>query len=1574
MASAQTAEPAAVRIGTAPLVSPDAAKAYFDGLGNGVTPDTFALPTDDVDGIVATVGRDPAALAGFVRDNIDMVWSYGLGRGARAAAIDHAGTAFDQAQLLVELLKAAGDTSARYQLGRLTLTGAQFQAWTGITSAKAACQLLSSGGIPASINGETKADCGYTGTVSEVVMGHVWVQATVNGKTVIYDPSVKTYARNDKAAPVPVAAKAGYAAGSALSVATDTSSTDPADRMKSGSEQGVDYVQALRGGALDGLLDTRAGALLADTDAKLLAEDKPAGRLADLVNEAEIQPGTDAGGPSHGNVDATWADIPDAYRTKLRVEVRFTKVNRLSGLIEDIQLLASDLFADRIAAHKLVLDNNFNRIEAAAPSTQTSGNPNSGLNKLVATLRLRGEDIGDIDLVQGVVAQEVRDGRATRILLTANHPYAALAGAYMDAQVTKAVDLTLPVAIVNGWGWTGPQTTTRWGSRLDRLSPATNSTSRGCDDFDSQQEPTCSPYMSTIGDARREQMAGAWLAQSGTAARLHATLADAHFVQHHSLGVVAADIKLSAIDRIKASQGDSAGSSQWFYTIADSFDRIDIDSAISLTSRTADTVARRAGLLATAHTLEALEGQAPVEAADTPDAVSTTTRLAWANQPSTGYTGNDPALNTDPAIKTSTTTWISAGPRRFYQYNKDNAAQATALTLVEGMAERTDKDPLNPNDPLLRGNGAYVQGLGSSNNGFKTRLAAAVATYANAGFQVVTSAESFLGPGARIGDIGRNSSSDASGHNFVTYTHSVSRARGGALIATKYDAQGEPVEIAHVAVNFNSLAKGGGAGIQSFQKAQYDPSTAADVLKAKFVDRSSERGVDLKSGKLTYQSPVGLTVGSGKFPYQLSASMVWRGGQREQLGQTPQSAYAPQTPWTTNWASSASFSSSVAEMMGSGDLRATAGTVVAFLALQDIYRADPSPQREAVAALAANWWLGKAAGNVVTLTVGSTTQQFVRLTNGSWISPGGSPAMLSVTGSRKPYIESSCITSGAGGGASATYPQNRGWDYRGLVLSVTSPSGDTQRFDHAFVTDTTEYYGCFVQQGFRLARWDFKQGVNIYLTYDAAPGQQQNLLSVTNNLGRRLTFGRSGKDWIDNGLTGGDRRVFHTNDGWSQSGPDGQVHGFAHQVVNDQYRLTEVQRPLPATPYIRWTYDALSRVKGIADAQAVADPASRGAWGFAYAAGLGGVRTDPLGGRYAAHYDTDGRLRRVLDELGRATLLTPDGRGRVVEYLYPMGEKQLLTYDTRNNPTSLTRVARSGPASTSVKVAWHPTLNKPTSITDARLAVTSLTYDTGTGLLTRLEQPAVTPYGGSAARPTTNFTYDDFGRLEEATDPTGMVTEYFYTPGNETLASQVVDKGSSPHKNLTTSFTYNVHGDLTGVTTPRGALVSADYNVRRQPLYEETRAGATALAPQTSTTLLSRTEWVYDAVGRVEAEKRSSDMPGIPYAVTTTLYSPTDKPTRVTDPLNRVTQTDYDALDRAIRVTDPLGRVSEVVYDIAGRKWKERSAVGTAVAQDSATYTYFSDDTVATITDPRGHALSHAYDGFGRLSVLSYAD
>ncbi len=68
--------------------------------------------------------------------------------------------------------------------------------------------------------------------------------------------------------------------------------------------------------------------------------------------------------------------------------------------------------------------------------------------------------------------------------------------------------------------------------------------------------------------------------------------------------------------------------------------------------------------------------------------------------------------------------------------------------------------------------------------------------------------------------------------------------------------------------------------------------------------------------------------------------------------------------------------------MGETDARAAAGTVAAILAQQDIYRGAASIQREAAALLVGAWWLRQVSGNVVTVSVGANTRQFVRGVDG----------------------------------------------------------------------------------------------------------------------------------------------------------------------------------------------------------------------------------------------------------------------------------------------------------------------------------------------------------------------------------------------------------------------------------------------------------------------------------------------------------------------------------------------------------------------------------------------------------------
>ena len=200
---------ASVNLTTAPLVTPTNAWSYYGTATThtiGVAAPTTTPP--EIMEIARALGAGrysntayATAVYEYVRNNIANDFRFGLSKGARGALIDQSGTAFDQAQLMVALLRQ-GNVSATYQGGTISVTASQFGLWTGLVTglventqtfsvqAQAACQFLADGGIPAAINGSTSCT-GLTGNLSTsgtpVVMAHVWVLA--NGT--IYDPAFK---------------------------------------------------------------------------------------------------------------------------------------------------------------------------------------------------------------------------------------------------------------------------------------------------------------------------------------------------------------------------------------------------------------------------------------------------------------------------------------------------------------------------------------------------------------------------------------------------------------------------------------------------------------------------------------------------------------------------------------------------------------------------------------------------------------------------------------------------------------------------------------------------------------------------------------------------------------------------------------------------------------------------------------------------------------------------------------------------------------------------------------------------------------------------------------------------------------------------------------------------------------------------------------------------------------------------------------------------------------------------------------------------------------------------------------
>jgi len=1552
IAAAQTGPTPSTKIATAPLISPSAAATYYASLGSLATTSTttsspslgtLAMQNEVVELARALDAGDPTssttAVYQYLRDNIDTVWMYGLQKGAVGVSVDRAGTAFDQAAFMVEILRRISGVTANYQIGTVTPTPAQFQSWTGLTSASAACQLLANGGIPAIINGTTQGDCNYgAATISSITFSHIWVQVTIGGSTYLYDPALKPRTQTAGAS---LATLTGLSTGQAFTQATSS--------MASGSTLGVNYVSQLNAGQLNSTLQTYGVTAQNWIDANAPAgkvEDVVGGSHITLATPAQLAPSTTL--PYTATPAATWTSsiagltgIPDAYRTTLRVQG-----SRLTTGDAVLPLFDQTSFVDDIYGRRLIV------------VTRNGGSCCGGQDSLKL--------VDEFDHVLGVWSGQTSGDppgmNYATLVLTANHPYAAsvtpgvVDGSYMDTTVTKHATMWMPLTIVHSWGTTDKRLIDKWGARDDSHTPPSSPPGL-CD--------TCDLYLTAAGDARREQLATAWMVQSSKAARLHADIAKSIYTHHHSLGLVAADTETKTV---YLNPGDPYSPS--YYPMLDSFDRLDIDTAFSLASTTANATDRRAAVLAIGETLETLEGSVAAQVSDMPDTVSAALRFEWANAPPVGGLGDS-----DDSVGGG------ASRKAFRFTNSTDASQAANLVKFDLLAAASGTgihDRLHPT-------------YNSSESGqWEGALYSAIQDYVTRGFDVVASEESFLGPGTRAGAF--------VAQNSVTFTHLPTHQRGGVLSATRYDGNGDPLEIAHIAVGLKDRAKGGGGGAQGGHQAQYDPAQAADVLKARFVDHSQALGVNLLTGEPTYTSPATLSVGQGEFPYKLDAQIIWRGGQVKTAVFGPLQNAAPQGPWTTNWNNTLSMSGSGLEAMGDTDVRTAAGTIAAFAALQDVYRSPPSAQREVAAALVGAWWSHQLSGNVVTVSVGAGTQQFVRRIAGDWIAPGpGAYASLAQTGQRNIYANGVC---------SAGYVMTRGWDYSGLGFVVTRANGDTQTFNYwrTLLTNGDSY--CNDAHGFRLTNWQFPQGVTVTVNYAHVTGDLDVLGSVTNSLGRTINFTNGGvaqQGWVggfDNGLTGADKRtVTISQDTTQHTDPNGKVTSFVVSQFTGRYHLDSVTAADdPAHPALSYVYDSLGRVKMASDR--LAGEGLRSPYEFRIADALRGERKDPSGNRYAVYYDINKHPLRFIDELGRLTSATYDGRGRVTGYTYPEFDQEQFQYDNHNNTILFTKVSKTPgtPSSASIQANWDQTWNKPLSVTDALNHVTDFTYypagSNGAGLMATAQRPLI-----NGSRPTYTFTYNNLGQLLTSQDPTALTVQNSYDPATLYLASTTTDPGATPaHVNAVTSFANNALGDPTSIDGPLPGVadtslvrydnmrhkvleVQADTGdgrpVAKHTIYDpvgRVQAVEQGYAPGAVFTALRATSYFFDADGNKTSEIVSAA--GTPYAATDYAYDPLN---RLACSAVRMNPASFGAgIDGCAHGTDGTqgpDRVTHTAYDAAGQATKvELGYLGptTPAFATFASYTWTPNGKRASILDAENNLTTYAYDGFDRLQKVTY--
>ncbi len=301
--------------------------------------------------LARALDNDVRNIFAFVYNNIEFIPTYGSQKGALGTLVDGFGNAFDQSELMIELLREGSHTCS-FQFGELELTEAQAGAWLGTDSIWASTNLLSSTGVP----NETFWD----GSAWKLRVSHVWVKCTVGATQYVFDPAMKSYTVTN-----------GINLGTAISYNRTTFMS----AATSGATINSNYVEDINRTNIRNNLST-----LADNLVTYLKTSAPTATLDEVIGGKKIVPVDDLTYSfltalpylRPGSTPTTWTDIPDAYKAIL--EVTYDTID-VSFFSKDIHGLRLSLFFN--ASHQAELRLNGDLI--ATSSAQTPGSWNSAL-------------------------------------------------------------------------------------------------------------------------------------------------------------------------------------------------------------------------------------------------------------------------------------------------------------------------------------------------------------------------------------------------------------------------------------------------------------------------------------------------------------------------------------------------------------------------------------------------------------------------------------------------------------------------------------------------------------------------------------------------------------------------------------------------------------------------------------------------------------------------------------------------------------------------------------------------------------------------------------------------------------------------------------------------------------------------------------------------------------------------------------------------------------------------------------------------------------------------------------------
>jgi len=414
------------------------------------------------------------------------------------------------------------------------------------------------------------------------------------------------------------------------------------------------------------------------------------------------------------------------------------------------------------------------------------------------------------------------------------------------------------------------------------------------------------------------------------------------------------------------------------------------------------------------------------------------------------------------------------------------------------------------------------------------------------------------------------------------------------------------------------------------------------------------------------------------------------------------------------------------------------------------------------------------------------------------------------------------------------------------------------------------------------------------------------------------------------------------------------------------------------------SYDNLGRLISVTDAQNATTTYQYDAFGDRV------KTTDALGNATYSYFDTLGRLTLAVDPDGYATSTTYNNFNEiasVTRYMtkiaagYDVGTPPAVTASAADRTTSFTRdilgrITAMTDASQATETYEFDSFGDQVERVDKLGKITTRTYDHRGLLLSETHATAQDANGNVTQGVTTNYAYDNAGRLRTTTDALSHRSYRLYDGAGREIADIAADGAVTEYVydaagHVTRSIRYATRlstAQLASLVDAQGKPADIDFATLRPAAdaadsWNWSVYDAAGRLAETIDGVGAATSYVYDGDGQLIASTRYKNLLTV---ASLKASPPTALQIPASDAKDETTRTFYDQDDRVIGILAPDGALTETVYDASGQKIRVSTHTNLAAAALRASGS-FADILANVQTTWKDARTDYVYDADGQL-------